>query len=219
MARILVTREFAEPLRGFLMEHGFEVTHVPLVKLEATHASPPVSVPDAVIVTSQAVARFVPDLSGHIQGARVVSVGVTTADALLLLGVASKHVGVHGGLDALPLLHLQEGERAWYVGAKEPSEKLLAALDEMGLERWAVYQNTRPPRFERSLLEASFDGVAFTSGSAVRAFVEVRGIPDCPVIALGNSTAQVAEALGLKVTAIAERTSLRKLADAVAAQF
>jgi len=219
MPRILVTREFAEPLQGFLVDQGCEVIHVPLVELEATHTPAPDSSPDAVVVTSQAVVRFVPELRSYIQGARVIAVGMATAEALLAHGVVPNDVGRSGGLEALVYLQLEKGERAWYVGAEKPSPKLAAALDEMGLERWPVYHNTRPVGFEGLLGEAKFDGVAFTSGSAVRAFVEVRGVPHCPVFALGSSTAEVAEELGVEVTAIAEKASLMKLAEAIAGQF
>ena len=219
MPRILVTREFAEPLQRLLVAQGCEVVHVPLVELEATHTPAPDSSPDAVVVTSQAVVRFVPELRSHIQGSRVIAVGMATAEALLAHGVVPNDVGRSGGLEALAYLQLKEGERAWYVGAQNPSPKLAAALDEMGIERWPVYQNTRPAGFEELLRGAEFDGIAFTSGSAVRAFVEVRGVPQCPVFALGSSTAEVAEELGVGVTAIAERASFTKLADVVASGF
>ena len=73
--KILITRESAEPLSSMLEEHGLETTHVPCVQLLATglpapHGPPP----DAVLISSAAVARFLPNLAAVIGNARVVAV-------------------------------------------------------------------------------------------------------------------------------------------------
>ena len=219
MSRILVTREFAEPLAGLLVARGFDVVHVPLVALEPTHVGPPDSSPTVVVVTSAAVARFVPGLRRYIGGARVVAVGPVTADSLVSVGVEVADVGTQGGLGALARLQLKTGDVAWYVGAEKPSRQLAMALDEQDFQRWPVYRNICPEGSSNEVAVADFDGIAFTSGSAVQAFVEARGVPDCPVIALGHTTGEVATGLGVTVSAIAEHPSLEKLADAVADQF
>jgi len=219
MSRILVTREFAEPLAGMLTARGFEVLHVPLVVLEPTHASPPASSPTAVVVTSKAVARFVPGLRRYIGAARVVAVGSATADSLVSIGVEVGDVGTQGGLDALTRLQQKPGDVAWYVGAEKPSTQFAMALDQQHIARWPVYRNIRPEGPSSELVDLEFDGIAFTSGSAVQAFVADRGIPNCPVFVLGHTTAEVAKGLGVTVSAIADHASLAKLADAVADQF
>ena len=70
MAQVLITREFEQPLADLLVANGHGVVHVPLVELVATGIERPSVAPHAVLVTSQAVARFVPELAGCIGQAR-----------------------------------------------------------------------------------------------------------------------------------------------------
>ena len=214
--KILITRESAEPLSSMLEEHGLETTHVPCVQLLATglpapHGPPP----DAVLISSAAVVRFLPNLAAVIGNARVVAVGPSTANALVAQSVAVDNVGTQGGREALELL-LQEGAvNPWYVGAKEPSEGLAAALRKTNLRRWSVYENVVPPDLSAKLSDESYDIVVFTSGSAVRAYVDAVGVPSVPVIVLGNSTKWVARDQGLTVDAVAENPTMAALVSAV----
>lgn len=196
MARVLITREFAEPLAAVFRGRGHEVVHVPLVSLKATGELPPSDAPSAVLVTSQAVARFVPNLSDHIGSAPVFSVGPATAESLRSIGINPEHVGSTDGLAALDAIDELAKSSAWFVGAAKPSESLAKALYAAGVRCWSVYQNHRPSGYAEQLLEARVDAVAFTSASAIRAYVDVLGVPEVMVIALGERTASAAVECG-----------------------
>ncbi len=63
------------------------------------------------------------------------------------------------------------------------------------------------------------DAVLFASGSAVRAWVDVFGTTAPPIVVIGPATAEVAQALGLKVAAIAADHSLDGLVKCLMAYF
>ena len=214
--RTLITREDAEPLRSILEALGIGCVHIPLVSLHPTLASAPMGTPAWVLVTSSAVARFVPRLAEKIGDARVVAVGKHTADSLEKIGVDVSEVGRSGGLDAFDRVPGEMMDRCWYVGAKAPSAALCAALNKNDVARWSVYENRIPSVAAGLLATESFDSVSFASGSAVHAFVELKGIPGVPVAVLGPTTAQVARTLGVEVQGIAEEPTMESLAAAVA---
>ena len=215
--RVLITRERAQPLAGLLQERGLVVVHVPLVALHPTGDSPPAGCPDVVLVTSVAGVRFATNLPRLIAGARVCAVGQVTAAALRKAGIEVAMVGDAGGLEALRMLDIQPGQRAWYVGAQEPSEDLGKELSRMGLQRWSVYRNDTPADCAEKLRLADYDCIAFTSGSAVRTFVGICGVPDKPVFVLGPSTSKVANSVGLSVLGTAAAPTMEALADVLGA--
>ncbi|HYI44802.1 MAG TPA: uroporphyrinogen-III C-methyltransferase [Actinomycetota bacterium] len=65
--------------------------------------------------------------------------------------------------------------------------------------------------------ERAFDAVAFASGSAVRGFVDLYGLPgpDARVACIGPSTAEVARELGLEVHVVAEEHTATGLVTAL----
>ena len=213
--RVLITRERAEPLQSMFTNEGLEWIHVPLIALRETGSPPPDGQPDGVLITSASVCRFVPNLQSILGNAKVVAVGESTAKALTEIGVNVHHVGHGGGLEALELLQSLDVEPGWYVGAKEPSPDLGEALKRCGLTCWPVYQNHAPLGARKALLHANFNVVTFTSGSAVHAFVEAVGVPQVPVVVLGQSTRAVAESLGVQVSATAGEPTMRALVDSV----
>ena len=218
MPTILITSERSELLSKMLTHRGFDVLHVPLVTLSGTGIRAPDGAPDDVLVTSAAVARFVPDLADQIRGARVFAVGPATASALQKIGVDIHHVGDSGGVEALKHLEATKGKLKWYIGAKEPSAELEQALRDTRVEHWPVYATT-PLVDPDALTSLRADGVCFTSGSAVKSFVQSAGVPRFSVFTIGPTTSMVAQQLGIRVTAMADRPSLTSLADAVQAFF
>jgi uroporphyrinogen-III synthase len=77
----------------------------------------------------------------------------------------------------------------------------------------------RPQSIDESDI-ASADAVLFTSGSAVRAWVNVfAATKSPPVIVIGPATALVAQGLGLKVAAVAADHSLDGLVKCLMAYF
>jgi uroporphyrinogen-III synthase len=220
MMRVLITREAAEPLSTLLRDVGATPIHLPLIELSATGARPPSSVPDAVLVTSAAVVRFVSDLAGTIGQARVVAVGPRTKDALEASGVEVAVVGSQGGLDAVNLASLKPGETAWYVGAEQPSIDLCAALDQAGWIRWPVYRSNAPDGSTIGRVEPdAVDVVTFASGSAVQAYVDRFGTPVAPVAVIGSSTASMAKSLGVSVNVVARTPTMESLVAAVRTLF
>jgi len=215
-SKVLITRESAEPLWGLLEVAGFEPVHVPLSILKRTGALPPSSVPDVVVVTSAAVARFVPGLASHIGRAQVAAVGGVTASALQAIDVQVQHQGDTGGAalveDLLsPDLHL------WYVGASQPSAGLEAALEARTgrVDRWLVYENHLPESAGDELCAAgATDLVSLTSASAARRYAALAGDTAAPAVVIGQSTAAAAHAAGLQVVAQAASPTLHGLVQA-----
>jgi uroporphyrinogen-III synthase len=215
MARVLITREHAHPLAAMLKELGHTSVHVPLIELAATNHGPPKTIPKAVLITSQAVARFVPGLAQQIADAKVAVVGEATASALKNLGLESHAIGSQGGLEALRGLLGTVSGPIWYIGAERPSAGLAQALTDAGVERWPVYRNQRPEGYVARLEQATADAVTFASGSAVDAYADALGKPSVRIAVLGESTASRAAAHGFAVDAVAAEPSLRALATAV----
>ena len=217
MAHVLITRELAQPLADLLAADGHGVTHVPLVELVATGNSSPLGVPDAVLVTSQAVARFVPALAECIGQARTAVVGQATASALRRVGVHAQYVGSAGGLDALAGLEIAQGECVWFIGALDPSPKLADRLDRLGVHRWSVYENQVPNGAGNRLKQANYDVATFTSSSAVTAFVDAGGDVCTPAVVLGTTTEASARACGFGQVTRAHAHTLAALAAGVSA--
>ena len=216
MARVLITREHASPMDSLLSSIGHDPVHVPLVSLRATGDPMPQVKPNAALVTSKAVVRFVHGLDRVLAGVRVAAVGQATADALTHAGVTVHIVGREGGVEALTGLEVLSTEVAWFIGAKNPSGLLNAELNRLGVRRWSVYCNSTPNSVAATLVQTDFDAVTFASGSAVRAFAKALGPVDCPVFAIGNSTATEARAVGFRRVATAQANSLEALAASTA---
>jgi uroporphyrinogen-III synthase len=84
----------------------------------------------------------------------------------------------------------------------------------------AAYRTVaRTPTVTERATAHTADAVLFASGSAARAWVDVFGTSAPPVIAIGPATAEVAQALGLKVAAIAADHSLDGLVKCLMAYF
>jgi len=214
MASVLITSERQEPLASLLRDRGLHVIHEAFVTRMATKEEPPVGRPDCVLVTSSAVARFKRDLVNHIGHGRVVAVGESTARSLAAIGVTVHTVGDSGGVEAFRLLELQDREVCWYVGAERPSQGLLEVLESAEVRRWSVYR-TLHVEAPNALATDRADVVCFTSGSAATSYARAFGVPTCAVAVLGMTTADVAQNLGMRVSAVAERPTLEALADAI----
>ena len=212
MPTVLITREHAAPLSDLLADRGVESVHVPMLQLVGTGARAPDGQPDHVLVTSAAAVRFATGLSDAVSKGRVVAVGPATARALEGAGVRVHAVGQSGGVDALDLVPHGSGS-VWYIGAREPSPGLDAALAARGLTRWAVYRAMKRPV---TVADGGLDALVFTSGRTIEAYVEANGLPQLPVAVLGPSTRAAAERLSIQVDACAARPTLDALADAVA---
>ena len=214
--RALITREYAEPLASMLATRRVSSIHVPCIRLVSTGNPCPVDCFESVLITSAAVVRFVPDVKNIIGSAKVFAVGHRTAASLTSNAVEVTYAGNGGGLEALEYMLAQTSSNQLHIGAKDPSPGLKLALMENRIDSWAVYKNTVPAGLQGELSQCMYDAVVFTSGSAVRAYVDAVGTPTVPTVMLGRSTCSRAEALGVEATAVAREPTLEALVDAVA---
>lgn len=217
--RVLITREIAEPLRGLLEAGGVQVVHVPLVVLQPTGRSAPMSSPDVVVVSSAAVARFVPDLALRLKGIPIAAVGRATAGALEAIGLQPAWVGDSGG-EALFGLLPDPSACLWYIGAQQPSRGVRAALDRHAgpVAHWAVYENHIPPGASEVLAEVgAVDLVVLASPSAASRYAAMSGDTAVPAAVIGEATSRAARDAGLQISAQPEVPGTEALAAAVLA--
>jgi uroporphyrinogen-III synthase len=222
--RVLITREFAEPLAGMLAAAGLVPVHVPLVVLFPTEVAPPMGVPDTVVITSAAVARFVPRLPKRLNGARVCAVGKATADALEEIGVVVDLIGDAGGADLIANVRVLPGDNVWYIGAKTPSVGVRRQLSAMPstVHHWPVYENRCPQGVAEALARAlPVDAITFTSPSAAIRFTAcVDGtMLGAKVVSIGHSTSLAVVGAGMTVAAQPETPSLQAMVAAVSRVF
>lgn len=208
MLRVLITSEEAEPLASLLRSRGFAPVHLPLRATVALTGPPPCERPGTVLFSSARGVRGLPD-PRWIGAARVLCVGPATARAAEARGIPVHRVGAQGGAQLLQLL---EGEpEPWvFVGTAEPAPALHAALAEGRVLHWPVYRQVDAA--VEQLPEA--DLVLLESPSAAR--VWARAGQRAPVLCIGSTTAQAAEAAGLELRAVAARPERAALVEAVA---
>ncbi|CAB4857642.1 unannotated protein [freshwater metagenome] len=183
-----------------------------------------VTSPNGAARVAGAVARLEASTSGQAQRRmpRLAAVGRTTAEALPLRADLVPQRQFAAGLVA----EFPEGTGTVLIAqAEQAGHEVADGLRSKGwqVEVVAAYRTIPqvPPAAERSavlLSVLSADAVLFASGSAARAWVDVFG-PSTPpvVIAIGPATAQAAEELGLKITAIAADHSLDGLVACLSA--
>ncbi len=220
--RVLVTRERPGELGAMLAARGATVVHVPLIEVidpvdgarALRDSLSRLDQYDWLIVTSPAGAERVGSAARLATGVRLGAVGTATARALTQ--ASGRRV------DLVPAVQRAEALAAEFVAeAQRPQRVLIAqadiaaptladALRSAGHEVTTVtaYRTVaKDPAPDDAVVEA--DAVLFASGSAVEHWCRAFG-PTGPslVVAIGPSTAAVADRLGLKVTAVAADHSL-----------
>ena len=216
--------EQAEPLAARLRDLGAEPVVVPLIEigpptdggvllaeaLEQLHRY------DWLVVTSLNGASAVHDAVAALPRAAkrpfIAAVGVATAQAL---GAPADLVPTEQRAEALVTEFPNGTGSVLLPQAEQAGPDVAAGLRAKG---WQVHvvaaYRTLPvvPTAGVLLRVLSADAVLFASGSAVRAWVAVFGLQTPAVtVAIGPSTKQVAELLGLKVDAVAADHSLEGL--------
>jgi len=242
--RVLITREIPGSLAVELRQRGFEPVHLPVLGLRATDDPPPCASalvgnrdkPNVALITSSAVLRFCPNLPTVLAGVEIVAVGEETANALRQAGMNVVSIGERGGREGVKLLNAWMashqtglGTWVWYVGAHTPSNPLVDALlrfedqyrDTMNLGYWRVYRSSVNRGLQDKVSRLpSVEWTTFTSGRSASGLVEQLGLESrflsqAKVAVIGHTTADVVTSLGLKIHAIAERPSMRDLAEAI----
>lgn len=231
--RVLVTRERPGELAALLAERGADVVHVPLIATvepadggtALRSALDDLESYDWLVVTSAAGAERVGAAAGAHRSVRLAAVGSATARVLCELSDRS--------VDVQPDQQIaSELGGAIIAAAGLPPARILLAqagragntLRDMLLD--AGHDVTNVVAYETVALSPDLDlvrganALVLASGSAAQSWVESVGVsgPDV-IVAIGPTTASVAEKLGLKVTGVAADHSLVGLADELERHF
>jgi uroporphyrinogen-III synthase len=173
-----------------------------------------------LVLSSQNAARFLAEgLGGQLPAARILC-GRATAQALALdAALTLERFSASAALDALRPL-LGHHERVLVPRALEGRDELIDGLAGLGIRVDApvCYRTLARPHAFASL--GHFDVVTLCSPSAVRAVAEglgQAGLCAPRVVCLGSTTAAAAKAAGLRVDAVAAKTSMPSLVAAVKA--
>ena len=242
--RIVVTRAMqqASALSDKLRDAGADVIEVPATRIARLdlsplrEAMPRLADYQWLVFTSQnAVAIFWEQLlaSGRdaraLAGLKLSAVGPATAGALLERGLAVDTIPARFVAEALlEVMAARDdvrGSRVLYVTAEGAREVLPAGLRELGAEVDVIqaYRSISDEEGSGSLTKAIESGkvhlVTFTSGSAVRAYVDVVGADlasRVPAASIGPQTSEALRAAGIEVKYEAQESTIDGLVSAIA---
>ncbi|HEX5336114.1 MAG TPA: uroporphyrinogen-III synthase [Propionicimonas sp.] len=192
---------------------------LPTTELEATLAEGS----DWLVVTSAKTVTLLGqqgfDLASRLaQGTRVAAVGPATAAVLRAAGINVDLVANPGGGAALVAAFPHGPGRILLPGAEQSSPEPAAGLRALGwtVRLVPVYRTIVAPQPPDVLVDwRGFDAFVVTAGSVARAAFEAGGLPGPKVVAIGDSAADAARAVGLDVVAVAERPDADGIAGAV----
>ena len=223
MITVLVTRPAGadDPLVAELESRGYRVLAVPtVVTRPAAVEWPDLASFDWIVVTSAAGAAALPAIP---HGPRLAAVGEVTARALRARGLEVALVPAEANgralADAIPEV---EGRRVLLARASKADPELPVRLRERGAQVIEVtaYETVEgpdesAPALQQALREQDLAAVVFASGTAVRGFVKLGGIPNLPAVTIGPRTTAVAREAGFRVAAEAAAQEVREMAAAV----
>lgn len=241
--RIVVTRatQQAQSLSEKLRELGADVVEMPATQIarldltplrEAIHRLPTF---DWLILTSQnSVAIFWEQLLGEgrdaraLAGVKVAAVGPATAGGLLEHGIAvdiiPERFVAEGLLDMLRARDDVAQSSVLYVTAEGARDVLPRGLRELNadvtvIEAYrSIADGEGAGRLAKALESDRIDLVTFTSGSAVRGYVDAVGsdlAQKVPAASMGEQTSAALREAGIEVKAEAEESTLDGLVAAV----
>ena len=241
--RIVVTRATAQAqsLTDKLRELGADVVEMPATQIARLDLTPlreaihQLSTFDWLILTSQnAVDIFWEQLLGEGRDARalaavkVAAVGPATAGALLEHGIAvdviPERFVAEGLLDILRARGDVAQSKVLYVTAEGAREVLPRGLRELNanvivIEAYrSIADGEGADKLTKALEADKIDLVTFTSGSAVRGFVDAVGsdlAQKVPAASMGEQTSSALRDAGIEVRAEAEESTLDGLVTAV----
>jgi len=251
---VLVTRpkDQAADFSGRLVALGARVIELPLIEIRPAPDTRALELAassagrfDWVVFTSvNAVDAFMRALAALEQDARALgtarlcAVGPATAARLaqyhLRVDLVPQTFHAEGAFAALESQGPLAGRRVLLPKGDIARDVLAELLRNAGADVTEVvaYQTVaraalpEDPDIYRMLLDGTLDCVTFTSGSAVRTFVQLVGedaavdlLTHTAVASIGPVTGDVARALGIDVTIQPERFTIPALTDAIAAHF
>ena len=218
---MLVTRERPGDLAAKLAQRGATVIHVPLIAVvepadggrALDEALSRLAEFDWLVVTSPAGAERVGAAAQGVSGTRLAAVGTATKQTL-------EHQSGRP-VDLVPTVQRAEGLVAAFADASTAPQRVLIAQADIAAPtltnglRQAGHDVTTIIAYRTVTLEPDreatdgADAVLFASGSAVESWCRAFGPVGPPLmIAIGPTTAAVADRLGLKVSAVAADHSL-----------
>jgi uroporphyrinogen-III synthase len=219
--RVLVTRERPGELAARLVERGATVLHVPLIAVveaddggRALHdALSALADYDWLVVTSPAGSERVGAAARRAPGVRLATVGTATARVL-------EHESGRP-VDLVPAIQRADGLVSAFTDTVTSQQRVLIAQADRAAStlgdalRRAGHDVTTVTAYRTVTVEADpgvvgqADALLFASGSAVESWCGVFGTVAPPiVVAIGPTTAAVADRFGLKVSAVAADHSL-----------
>lgn len=227
--RVVTTRQRRGELDRMLARAGADVVHVPLIEttgpadggVALAAALDRVDAFDWVVVTSpEGAARVAPALAGG--GARIATVGRRTAEVIADLSGRRPDV-VPDRQTAVDLVAAMpapgRSNRLLLAQADLADPAHAAAFAALGYEVTTVvaYRTVlRSPSHAERRAALTSDAVTFASGSAARSWHDAIGRATPPIaVAIGPSTAAVADELGIKITHTAADHSIAGLVDEV----
>ncbi len=241
--RVVVTRatQQAPALTERLRDLGADVLEVPATRIARLDLTP---LRDAIarlgdyqwlVFTSQnAVAIFWEQLLGGgrdaraLYGMKVSAVGPATAGALLERGIAVDTIPerfvAEGLLEIMRARDDVAGSRALYVTAEGARDVLPEGLRDLGAQVEVVVayrsisDDAGASRLSRAIESGKVHLVTFTSGSAVRAYVDAVGADlavRVPAASIGPQTSEALRAAGVEVRYEAEESTIDGLVSAI----
>ena len=229
---MLVTRERPGELAVKLLEQGATVIHVPLIAVvdaadggrALRDALSRLDQYDWLVVTSPAGAERVGAAARLVPGVRLAAVGTATARVLRRESVRP--------VDLVPDVQRVDGlVAAFQAESLTPQRVLIAqadiapptladALRGGGHDVTTVTAYRTVPHEPDRGAASDADAVLFASGSAVESWCRAFGPTGPPIaIAIGPSTAAVADRFGLKLAAVSTDHSLDGLVDELARRW
>jgi uroporphyrinogen-III synthase len=221
---VLVTRERPGELAAMLDARGATVIHVPLVAVTdpsdggaaLRDALSRAAEFDWLVVTSAAGAERTGGAVADVPGLRLAAVGTATARELESLA--------RRPVDLVPTIQRADALVAAFVEREPSPRRVLIAQADIAAPTLAdglraaghevtvvtAYRTVAPePDRALEIAGADADAVLFASGSAVESWCRRFGAETPPIaIAIGPTTAGVAERFGLKLSAVATDHSL-----------
>jgi uroporphyrinogen-III synthase len=220
--------EAAEIVRGL----GHEPVSDPMLEVDPTDESPR---EDATytILTSKTGVELAAEAGWEPSG-EIAAIGSPTAEALRSAGYAVDHVPEEFSSTGL-VAHLRDvvdGTRVEVARSDHGSPVLTDGVEDAGayVHETVLYRLVRPPEAGKSVELAAngeLDGACFTSSLTVEHFLDaadergiraeaVTGLNQAVVGAIGNPTAETAQANGIDVDIVPEIAEFEVLAEAVA---
>ena len=245
--RIVVTRatQQAPILSEKLRELGADVIEMPATQIARLDLAPlraaidTISDQDWLIFTSQnGVAIFWEQLLGRgkdsraLAGLKIAAVGPATAGALLEHGITvdviPQRFVAEGLLEILRARDDVAGSKVLYVTAEGARDLLPAGLREIGASLTVIEAYRSIPdgagveKLARAIEAGKVDLATFTSGSAVRGYIDAVGEElalEVPAASIGPQTSEALREVGIEVKVEAEESTIDGLVATVLRAF